>query len=177
LVPLLQLLSAMEAKALKQWNKAFPVGTPVLAFPGGRDAAPVFTKIRTEAWLLSSGTAVASVEQCTGGIGLDFIDLSQEPLAAHEQKMRRQLAEKVVKFAASLICETVKRHLDVWGQTKDRGLIEIALKSGQSEEEIMRRLHVDAADSIVAVLQTKSAQASAIIAQLQQQREGGQQNG
>ncbi|WP_345117669.1 hypothetical protein [Hymenobacter algoricola] len=167
----------MKAKELKQWNEAFPVGTLVLAYPGGRDFPPTFTKIRSAAFLMSSGVAIAAVEQCSSGIGLDFIDRSTEPPAAHEQMMRRQLAEKVIKFSSNLICETVKRHLDTWGQLKDRSMIEAALERGQTEEEVMRRLQVDAADSVVAVLQTKSAQASAVVAQLQQHREGGQQHG
>ncbi|MFC3986499.1 hypothetical protein [Streptosporangium jomthongense] len=56
-----------------EWNTAWPVGTPILAWPGSRDAEPLTTATRTTAWTLGSGHAVVSVEGCTGGIFLTHI--------------------------------------------------------------------------------------------------------
>ncbi|MES9587783.1 hypothetical protein ABWK57_02615 [Streptomyces sp. NPDC094045] len=60
-----------------EWNRRYPVGTPVLAYPGSRDAEPLDTVTRTPAWTLGHGSeavAVVSVEGATGGIRLAHVD-------------------------------------------------------------------------------------------------------
>jgi hypothetical protein len=56
------------------WNLHHPTGTPVLAWPGVRDAEPLRTRTRTSAWVLPSGQAVISVRGYAGGIHLDHIE-------------------------------------------------------------------------------------------------------
>lgn len=56
------------------WNRLFPIGTPVLAWPGVRDAEPMRTQTRTPAWTLGHGAPVVSVEGYPGGIALTHIE-------------------------------------------------------------------------------------------------------
>ncbi|MFD7669053.1 hypothetical protein [Streptomyces sp. NPDC059788] len=87
----------------KQWNALYPMGTPVVAYPGVRpeDRLAVAvrkrqvdgrfveeadanlcrartTVTRTPAWTLGSGDPVVSVEGGTGGIHLTHIDVIVE---------------------------------------------------------------------------------------------------
>ncbi|MFE4334052.1 hypothetical protein ACFRQM_32960 [Streptomyces sp. NPDC056831] len=57
-----------------EWNRRYPVGTPVLAYPGTRDNEPLDTVTRTPAWTLGHGAAVVSVEGAGGGICLTHVD-------------------------------------------------------------------------------------------------------
>lgn len=57
-----------------EWNARYPVGTPVTAYPGSRDDAPLTTTTRTPAWTLGHGAAVVSVDGYSGGICLTHID-------------------------------------------------------------------------------------------------------
>ncbi|MCX5112173.1 hypothetical protein OOK13_40440 [Streptomyces sp. NBC_00378] len=57
-----------------EWNERYPVGTPVLAYPGTRDDEPLDTVTRTPAWTLGHGAAVVSVEGEAGGIHLTHVD-------------------------------------------------------------------------------------------------------
>ncbi|OPC84167.1 hypothetical protein B4N89_27465 [Embleya scabrispora] len=57
-----------------QWNALHPVGTPVHAWPGCRDAEPMTTRTRTPAWTLGHGAPVVSVEGYPGGISLTHIE-------------------------------------------------------------------------------------------------------
>lgn len=61
-----------------EWNRRHPVGTPVDAWPGSRDTAPVRTRTRTPAWTLGSGDAVVSIEGRSGGIALDHVHPIEE---------------------------------------------------------------------------------------------------
>jgi hypothetical protein len=66
-----------------EFNHLYPIGTPVLAYPGVRPEHPTFyadtdtlaTRTRTPAWTLGHGTAVVSVDGYAGGIDLDHIDV------------------------------------------------------------------------------------------------------
>jgi hypothetical protein len=65
----------------EQFNAAFPVGTPVVAYPLTRpeDDQPDFferleTVTRTPAWTLGHGKPVVSVDGYAGGIALTHID-------------------------------------------------------------------------------------------------------
>lgn len=81
------------------WNRLYPVGTPVVAYPSVRPEHPVAvayrkaveagrtvtgemnpctrleTTTRTPAWTLGHGTPVVSVEGYAGGIALTHIDV------------------------------------------------------------------------------------------------------
>jgi hypothetical protein len=68
----------------EQFNAAYPVGTPVIAYPGvrpeskfaaGWGIARLETTTRTPAWTLGHGTPVVSVEGHAGGICLSHIDV------------------------------------------------------------------------------------------------------
>lgn len=67
----------MTAKTLtaEEWNDQYPVGTPVHAWPGTRDAEPMWTTTRTPAWTLGHGAVVVSVVGATGGIALTHVDV------------------------------------------------------------------------------------------------------
>ncbi|MFF2009137.1 hypothetical protein ACFVWY_08700 [Streptomyces sp. NPDC058195] len=57
-----------------EWNERYPVGTPVIAYPGTRDDEPLDTVTRSRAWTLGHGAAVVSVEGESGGIHLTHVD-------------------------------------------------------------------------------------------------------
>lgn len=83
----------------EEFNSRFPVGTPVVAYPGIRPERPVAvayrkaveagrtvagetnpckrleTTTRTPAWNLGHGTPVVSVEGYAGGIALTHVDV------------------------------------------------------------------------------------------------------
>lgn len=64
------------------FNARYPVGTPLVAYPGTRPEDPVKclctrleTVTRTPAWTLGHGDAVVSVDGYAGGIALTHIDV------------------------------------------------------------------------------------------------------
>ena len=65
-----------------EWNALYPVGTPVMAYPGVRpeyDAAMaaedrLVTTTRSRAWNLGHGAPVVAVEGYSGGICLTHVD-------------------------------------------------------------------------------------------------------
>ena len=57
-----------------EWNAKFPVGTQVVAYPGSRDDAPLYTWTRSRAWPLGHGAPVVMVEGHSGGIALTHVD-------------------------------------------------------------------------------------------------------
>jgi hypothetical protein len=70
-----------------QFNAAYPVGTPVVAYPGVRPEDPhaasfgvrrLETRTRSAAWNLGHGDPVVAVEGYAGGICLTHIDLIPE---------------------------------------------------------------------------------------------------
>jgi hypothetical protein len=67
-------LTPCQPMTADEWNARYPVGTPVHAYPGSRDDAPLTTTTRTPAWTLGHGAAVVSVDGVTGGICLTHID-------------------------------------------------------------------------------------------------------
>lgn len=54
--------------------EAFPIGTPVLAWPGTRNAAPRWTKTRSEPWQLGHGDWVVAVDGVAGGVALTHVE-------------------------------------------------------------------------------------------------------
>lgn len=71
----------------EQWNERYPIGTPVIAYPGvrpehsadtGFPCTRLETRTRSHAWNLGHGEPVVAVEGYAGGISLDHID----PVAA-----------------------------------------------------------------------------------------------
>ncbi|MEU0634365.1 hypothetical protein [Streptomyces sp. NPDC005989] len=70
-------LTPCQPMTADEWNERYPIGTPVLAYPGTRDADPLDTVTRTPAWTLGHGAAAAavvSVEGAAGGIRLTHVD-------------------------------------------------------------------------------------------------------
>ena len=57
-----------------EWNRRYPVGTPVRYWTGVRTGPGRESTTRSPAWTLGSGTVVASVEGYTGGIALTHME-------------------------------------------------------------------------------------------------------
>ena len=57
-----------------EWNALYPVGTQVVAYPGSRDDAPLYTYTRSAAWTLGHGAVVVKVEGHAAGIALTHVD-------------------------------------------------------------------------------------------------------
>ncbi|MGI5531538.1 hypothetical protein ACQEVX_30420 [Streptomyces syringium] len=74
----------------EQWNAHYPVGTPVVAFPGIRPQGEqagwicerIETRTRSRAWPLGGHTPVVMVEGHAGGIALTHIDPVETPGSA-----------------------------------------------------------------------------------------------
>ncbi|KOT57089.1 MULTISPECIES: hypothetical protein [Streptomyces] len=87
----------------EQWNALYPIGTPVVAYPGVRPEDPLAVAVRkrqadgrfvdqtvadlcralttvtrTAVWTLGCGAPAVSVEGCVGGIHLTHIDVTVE---------------------------------------------------------------------------------------------------
>jgi hypothetical protein len=58
-----------------EWNEKYPVGTPVVAYPGARGETGLTTRTRSRAWQLGHGSPVVAVEGRGGGILLTRIDV------------------------------------------------------------------------------------------------------
>jgi len=57
-----------------EWNAKYPVGTPVLFWPGARQGDGRPSTTRSEAWELGDGTAVVKVKGYAGGIALTHVE-------------------------------------------------------------------------------------------------------
>ncbi|MGP4114616.1 hypothetical protein ACTWP5_27370 [Streptomyces sp. 4N509B] len=64
--------------AADEWNAAYPIGVPVLAYPLTRAAEPLYTFTRSAAWSLGHGRPVVLVEGYTGGVYLTHIDATPD---------------------------------------------------------------------------------------------------
>ncbi len=60
-----------QQKAIDKWNSKYPIGTAVTVTKDNGEV--VTTKTRSVAWLLSSHTAVISVEGIAGGYLLERV--------------------------------------------------------------------------------------------------------
>lgn len=54
-----------------EWNRLYPVGTPVKYFAIRGRGATSETKTRSEAWTLGSGHPVVNIHGVAGGVSLD----------------------------------------------------------------------------------------------------------
>lgn len=65
-----------RAERADEWNAAYPIGTPVNAYPGSRDGRCLTTMTRSTAWTLPTDppVAVVLVEGHSGGIALTHVD-------------------------------------------------------------------------------------------------------
>ena len=70
-----------NTRAVEQFNARFPVGTPVLYWPGVREGEGRESVTRSEAWLLGGHTPVVMVEGYAGGIALSHIVVPGVPPA------------------------------------------------------------------------------------------------
>lgn len=88
--------------------EALAVGTSVLAWPGSRDSAPLWTRTRSEPWQLGHGAWVVAVEGYAGGIALTHIEripdgwLSPEQVAEHTRKAVDEARADLSKQALDL---------------------------------------------------------------------------
>lgn len=74
--PALVLPEHVKAEAARVDTRPdLPIGTPVHAYPGTRDAEPFATVTRSEVWQLGDGTPVVAVDGLAGGIALTHIDV------------------------------------------------------------------------------------------------------
>lgn len=78
------------AEAAERWNKRHPIGTPILYWPGVMEGLGRESTVRSEAWVMPSGIAVAKVEGYAGGIALTHIGFRSEAdfLAAENSAQR-----------------------------------------------------------------------------------------
>jgi len=53
-----------------EWNRLYPIGTPVKYYPVAGQADHVKTYTRSEAWELPNGIVVVMVESRTGGVAI-----------------------------------------------------------------------------------------------------------
>jgi hypothetical protein len=75
-----------------QFNERYPIGTPVIAYPGVRPEHPFYnaiaggycleTRTRSVAWTLGHGEPVVLVEGYAGGISLEHIDPQERPASS-----------------------------------------------------------------------------------------------
>lgn len=70
------------------WNERYPVGTPVVAYPGTRDGKRLKTRTRSKAWELFSGDSVVKVHGRAGGIALTHIDIDAATAADDEKAIQ-----------------------------------------------------------------------------------------
>ena len=82
-----------------EFNARYPVGTPVMAYPGARpekfpNEKRLQTRTRSVAWTLGHGEPVVKVDGYTGGIALSRVDVIEGPDATELE--RRMLTEKTL---------------------------------------------------------------------------------
>jgi hypothetical protein len=73
---------------VKMWNKTHPVGTEIVYWPGVMEGPGRESTVRSEAWILPSGIAVAKVEGYAGGIALTHIGFRSEAQALAAEQVR-----------------------------------------------------------------------------------------
>ncbi|OMI34469.1 hypothetical protein [Streptomyces sparsogenes] len=83
----------------EQFNARYPVGTPVMAYPGARpekfpNEKRLQTRTRSVAWTLGHGEPVVMVDGYTGGIALSHVDVIDGPDASVYET--RLLTEKTL---------------------------------------------------------------------------------
>jgi len=64
---------AHRVRTAADWNRRFPVGTPVRYFPARNRFDHLETQTRSDAWTLGGGDAVVLVEGRSGGVSLDHL--------------------------------------------------------------------------------------------------------
>ena len=62
-----------NARTVEEFNARFPVGTPVLYWPGLREGDGRESVTRSEAWLMGGHTPVVMVDGYPGGIALTHV--------------------------------------------------------------------------------------------------------
>jgi hypothetical protein len=75
----------------KGWSRLHPIGTPILYWPGVMEGPGVESVVRSEAWVMSSGHAVAKVEGYAGGIALTHIAYRDAEQAAKAEEIRDEI--------------------------------------------------------------------------------------
>jgi hypothetical protein len=68
--------------AVQQFNEKFPVGTPVLYYPVIGGEKFIETKTREKAFVLSDHTACVFVENISGCVALDAVEINRPRDAA-----------------------------------------------------------------------------------------------
>jgi hypothetical protein len=69
----------MKGLSANEFNRRFPVGTPVDYTPiiGGQERHP--TRTRSAAWTLGHGGVVVMVEGFIGGVAIEALHVVEEP--------------------------------------------------------------------------------------------------
>lgn len=66
-----------------EWNRCYPIGTPVRAYPGTREGRHVDGVTRSEAFNLGHGAPVVLVTGLSGGIALTHVDIRDANEGGH----------------------------------------------------------------------------------------------
>lgn len=77
---------------VKTWNRTHPIGTEIVYWPGVMTGNGIESTIRSEAWIMPSGIAVAKVEGYAGGIALTHIGFRSEADFLAAENMRDEVA-------------------------------------------------------------------------------------
>jgi hypothetical protein len=84
-------LDSETEAAVKVWNETHSIGTPVRYWPGVMEGPGVESVVRSEAWIMPSGHAVAKVEGYAGGIALTHIGYRDAEQAAKAEEIRDEM--------------------------------------------------------------------------------------
>jgi hypothetical protein len=85
-----------ETAAVEEWNRLHPVGTPVIAYPGGRpedfpNDPRIITSTRSKATVLGGHTAVVWVHGHSACIALSHVDVRTAATPGELAEMRHLL--------------------------------------------------------------------------------------
>lgn len=73
---------------VKMWNRTHPVGTEIVYWPGLLEGPGMLSVVRSEAWIMPSGHAVAKVAGYPGGIALTHIGFRSAAQCAATESVR-----------------------------------------------------------------------------------------
>lgn len=77
---------------VKTWNRTHPIGTEIVYWPGVMEGPGVESTVRSEAWIMPSGTAVAKVDGYAGGIALTHIGFRSEADCLAAERIRDEVS-------------------------------------------------------------------------------------
>lgn len=116
------------------WNKLYPVGSPVAAYPGTRDDAPLITRTRSRAWTLGHDTPVVMVDGCAGGIALDHVDPIEGPGPVAERQLTRHNIRRI-----ETLLDRAGVYAKDYTQTVNGLLMTVGLRIGEKPGHVVAR--------------------------------------